>query len=89
MGSGFSDLQRAAELGEETMQRPKDAWRCAKCAHPIAEVGEARQSGSALASVFDLEGLRFTTVSCRRCGYTEFYKADAGMLATLFDFGVG
>ncbi len=86
--SDFARLQQAAEAGKDSLDRPANAWRCGKCGHHACEIGEARQSGSALASVFDLEGLRFTTVSCRRCGYTEFYKGDAGMLSTLFDFGV-
>ncbi len=88
MISGFSEMQRAAESGEDAMERPKDAWRCMKCRHHDAEVGEARQSGSLLGSVLDVEGLRFTTLRCRRCGFTEFYKGDAGMLGNVFDLGV-
>ena len=39
--------------------------------------------------MFDVEGLRFTTVSCTRCGYTEFYKGDSSVLGALFDIGIG
>ena len=87
--SHFSGQQKAAEPVGEPSPRERSAWRCAKCSHHEAEISQSRQSGSLLASVFDVEGLRFTTVSCRRCGYTEFYKADSSLLGKLFDFGVG
>lgn len=87
--SDFSDQQKAAELAGESTALGRSPWRCAKCSHHQAQVSESRQSGSLLASVFDVEGLRFTTVGCRRCGYTEFYKADSGLLGKLFDFGIG
>lgn len=87
--SRFFEQQQAAERAENAIDQERSAWRCAKCSHHAAELGESRQSGSGLASVFDVEGLRFTTVSCKRCGYTEFYKADAGVLTALFDFGIG
>lgn len=88
MASGFSEQQAAAESAEGEVRRREGTWRCCKCGHHEADVGEARQSGSLLGSVFDVEGLRFTTVSCRRCGYTEFYKGDAGMLGNLLDLGL-
>lgn len=77
--------------GEAAASAPRSApipWRCGKCGHDASELGQARQSGSALASLFDVEGLRFTTVSCKRCGFTEFYKGDASMLLAVFDFGI-
>lgn len=52
-------------------------------------MGESRQAGSGLAALFEVDGLRFTTLSCRRCGYTEFYKGDSSVLGALFDLGVG
>lgn len=85
MASGFAEQQAAAEEAEAGLQRRPGGWRCAKCKHDEAELGEARQSGSLLGAVFDVEGLRFTTVSCKRCGYTEFYKGDAGMVGNLLD----
>lgn len=86
MGQPFSDQQAAAEAAE-ALQRPGGKWRCGKCGHDAADTGEARLSGSLLGSVLDVEGLRFTTLSCRRGGYTEFYKGDASFFANLLDFG--
>jgi len=87
--STFSDQQRATDAAALPLDRERSPWRCVKCNHHEAEVGESRQSGSGLASMFDVEGLRFTTVSCTRCSYTEFYKGDSSVLGALFDLGVG
>jgi predicted nucleic-acid-binding Zn-ribbon protein len=87
--SAFSDQQRAAESAALPVERGRSAWRCVKCDHHDAEMGESRQAGSGLAALFEVEGLRFTTLSCRRCGYTEFYKGDSSVLGALFDLAVG
>ncbi|MBC8481186.1 MAG: GTP-binding protein [Planctomycetes bacterium] len=28
----------------------------------------------------------FTTVTCKRCSYTEIYKADSSTIGNIFDF---
>ena len=32
---------------------------------------------------------KFTTVSCKQCGYTELYRGETSMLGNIFDFFVG
>ena len=61
-------------------------WKCPKCANGRFEVGEMRASGSKWASVFDVENVEFTRVTCTRCKYTEFYLADADSLDKGMDF---
>jgi len=33
-----------------------------------------RAVGGFWAKFFDMQNLKFTTVSCKKCGYTEIYK---------------
>ena len=87
--SDFSEQQQLADTAEQPLLRERSHWRCVKCDHHEAEIGQARQSGSALASVFDVEGLKFTRVTCRRCGYTEFYRKPASVVAELLDLAIG
>lgn len=74
---------------EADTEHQRTRWVCPKCQHVGADAGQSRQSSGALASLFDVEGLRFTTLSCNRCGYTEFYRADKSTLESIFDFGIG
>lgn len=87
--SQFSEQQHAADAAEEQVVSHAAKWHCAKCGHHEAEIGQARQSGGMLSAVLDVETLRFTRVTCGRCGYTEFYRKPMSKLAELFDFGIG
>lgn len=64
---------------EARYQRPR-------CRGTQCEIGEIRVAGSALASLFDVEGRRFTGVTCTRCSYTEFYKTVRDRLSEVADF---
>jgi len=52
-------------------------------------VAEFRAAGGFWSKIFDVQGSRFTTVTCSRCRYTEIYKADSSMLGNIFDFFTG
>lgn len=60
-------------------------YRCAKCGNAQYEVGEVRAAGGFWSKIFDVQGQRFTTVTCARCRYTEMFKADSSMLGNIFD----
>lgn len=60
-------------------------YHCAKCGSVEYEVGEVRAAGGFWSKIFDVQGQRFTTVSCARCRYTEMFKADTSMLGNIFD----
>ena len=49
------------------------------------ETGEVRTTGSFLAKIFDVQNVKFTSVTCTRCSYTELFKADSNMLGNIFD----
>ena len=58
------------------MSQPNLKYICPKCSHTEYEVDEFRATGGPFAKVFDVQNKKFTTVSCRRCHYTEMFKAD-------------
>jgi predicted nucleic-acid-binding Zn-ribbon protein len=64
-------------------------YKCPKCGNRQYEIGEIRVTGSLLAKIFDVQNKKFSTVSCSRCTYTEFYKAKSSNLASVFDLFVG
>lgn len=62
---------------------------CPKCGNNEYEVDEMRATGGPFAKIFDVQNKKFTSVSCRRCGYTEFYKGRTSTIGNVFDFFVG
>ncbi|MBN2413516.1 zinc ribbon domain-containing protein [candidate division KSB1 bacterium] len=59
---------------------------CPKCKNNQCEIGEIRTTGGVLSKIFDVQNKKFTSVTCSRCRYTEFYKADSSTLGNIFDF---
>jgi len=59
---------------------------CPKCGNTTYETDEFRATGGMLSKLFDVQNKKFTTVSCRRCRYTELYKTDSSTLGNIFDF---
>ncbi len=47
---------------------------CPKCGHDEAEVDTVTTTGDGFSRLFDVQSRRFRTVSCTRCGHTEFYR---------------
>lgn len=61
-------------------------YQCPKCGNQTYETDEFRATGGFLSKVFDVQNKQFTTVSCKRCRYTEMYKISSNMLGNVFDF---
>ncbi|HPE42912.1 MAG TPA: zinc ribbon domain-containing protein [Bacteroidales bacterium] len=64
-------------------------YTCPKCGNKQYEIGEIRVTGSLLAKIFDVQNKKYSSVTCSRCTYTEFYKANSSTLANVFDLFVG
>lgn len=64
-------------------------YTCMKCGSHDYEIGEIRVTGSFLAKIFDVQNKKYSSVTCKRCSYTEFYKADSSTLSSVFDLFVG
>ena len=60
-------------------------YRCPKCDHDVCDIGEMRAAGGFWSKIFDVQGSRFSAVTCSRCKYTEFFKADTSLLGNIFD----
>ncbi len=61
-------------------------YRCPKCSNTQYEIGEIRAAGGFWSKIFDVQGKRFSSVTCSHCKYTEFYKTDTRTLENIFDF---
>ena len=61
-------------------------YTCPKCGNKQFELDEMAATGGGLTKFFDIQNKRFTTVTCQRCKYTEFYKAESSMIGNIFDF---
>ncbi len=64
-------------------------YRCPKCAGTRCDVGEMRAAGGFWSKIFDVQGARFSSVTCENCRYTEFFKAPSSMLGNIFDLFAG
>jgi predicted nucleic-acid-binding Zn-ribbon protein len=63
-------------------------YECLRCKCREYEVGEMHVAGSVLAKVFDVEGNRFSSVTCANCKHTEFFKVERSGLDNIFDLFV-
>lgn len=68
------------------LPKKRSKYKCPKCTHREFLSGEIRASGGALSSMFDLETERFTAISCKKCGYTEFYRTDSSVAQNVLDY---
>ncbi|MDN3664954.1 zinc ribbon domain-containing protein [Algibacter miyuki] len=60
-------------------------YSCPKCQNREFETSEMRATGGTLSKIFDVQNKKFTSVTCTRCTYTEFYKAKTSALSNIFD----
>jgi len=59
---------------------------CPKCSNTTYTVDQMRATGGTLSKIFDVQNKKFTSVTCKRCTYTEFYKTKTSGLSNVFDF---
>ena len=60
-------------------------FECVKCNHSDYKTAQLRAAGGFWSKIFDVQGRKFTTVTCKNCSYTELYQADTSMLGNIFD----
>ena len=62
-------------------------WSCPKCSQKEYEIGEMRVTGSFWTKIFNIQNKKYSSVSCEKCSYTEFYKGQPSSgLENVFDF---
>jgi len=63
-----------------------NSWICPKCGNTQFETDVMRATGGRFAKIFDVQNRKFTTLTCTRCKYTEFYRGDTSTLGNILDF---
>ena len=56
------------------MENEIKKFKCEKCGSLEYEVGQLRAPGDFFNKFFNIQNLKFNTLSCKKCGYTEIYK---------------
>ena len=62
---------------------------CIKCKHTEFHQGEMRATGGFWTKLFNIQNLKFKTLSCKNCGYTEMYKKNSSKSGNILDFFFG
>ncbi|SFH70137.1 zinc ribbon domain-containing protein [Pisciglobus halotolerans] len=65
----------------------KRRFECEKCGHHEYENDQFQATGGNFAKFMDIQNKKFITISCKNCGYTELYKANAEW--NVLDFLIG
>lgn len=61
-------------------------WKCLKCGNENFEQDEMRATGGPLSKILDIQNKKFTTITCTKCKYTEFYKGNTSTIGNILDF---
>ncbi len=64
-------------------------YKCRNCGSDECKVGEIHVTGSTIGKLFDIQGTKFQTITCRRCNYTELYKCPKDRFGNILDLFVG
>ena len=67
----------------------KKQYVCPKCGNNSYESDVFQATGGNFAKIFDVQNKKFTTISCKKCGYTELYKAHSSDGWNILDFLMG
>lgn len=72
------------------MEEARPRYECPKCGCRVCEQDQFQATGGNWARLFDVQNRKFYTVSCKKCGYTELYKAlDGSPAMDVLDFLIG
>jgi uncharacterized protein len=71
------------------MDRIRLNYTCPKCGNRQFEQDEFRAVGGFWTKIFDIQNKRFTTITCKKCTYTEIYKATGDKFSNILDFIAG
>ena len=73
-------------MNKKNLQLHNYKYSCPKCGNKYYDIGEFRAPGSFGAKLFNIQNLRFTTITCNRCFYTEIFKTKSSQLGNVVDF---
>lgn len=61
-------------------------YKCPKCDNTEYQVDKMQATGGTFSKLFNVQNKSFTSVTCKKCTYTEFYKTPTNKLNNIFDF---
>ncbi|RKE98792.1 zinc ribbon domain-containing protein [Ichthyenterobacterium magnum] len=61
-------------------------YKCPKCSNTTYNTDQMQATGGTFSKLFNIQNKKFTSVTCERCTYTEFYKTETSRLTNIFDF---
>lgn len=64
----------------------KKQYVCPKCNHTEFENDQFQATGGDFSKLFNVQNKKFITISCKKCGYTELYKAKTSEGMNILDF---
>jgi len=59
---------------------------CPKCNYRLYDIDEFRATGGIWTKIFNIQTKRFTTITCKRCFYTEIYRMKSSKFGNVMDF---
>ncbi len=74
---------------KEIHKRMNPDYKCRNCGSDEYDLGEIHVTGSTIGKLFDIQGTKFTTITCRKCNYTELYKCPKDHFGNILDLFVG
>ena len=74
---------------QNPQHKRESAVGCMKCGSKAFTTGEIRATGGFWTKLFGVQSERYISKSCKRCGFTEFYKADSTTGSDVVDFLFG
>jgi len=66
-------------------QSTKKVYKCSKCSHDKYDEGRFHVAGGHWSKLFDIQGTKFSYLSCAKCGYTEIYKKTTNVGENVVD----
>jgi predicted nucleic-acid-binding Zn-ribbon protein len=61
-------------------------YKCPKCDNRTYEIDQMQATGGTFTKLFNIQNKKISSVTCKKCTYTEFYKAKTSALGNIFDF---
>eukprot|EP01080_Neovahlkampfia_damariscottae_P001895 gene1895-1036_t len=60
-------------------------FNCKHCENNTYSIDEIREVGNFISKVLNVQNRRFKTVTCSKCGYTEYYEREQSMISNFLD----
>jgi len=61
-------------------------YKCPKCSNRTYELDQMQATGGTFTKLFNIQNKSFTSVTCKKCTYTEFFKTKTSKITNVFDF---